>query len=1118
MRFFVRITFAALLALGTLWAQATATSQISGVVQDASGAAIPGATIRVTQTDTGVSRSATSSPEGQYVLPNLPIGPYRMEVTKEGFSTFNQTGIVLEVNTNPSINPTLKIGAISEQVTVEATALAVETHSTGVGQVINHAEVVDLPLNAREPTQLILLAGNATTQGANASDLNTNKNFPTIAISVAGANANQIAFSLDGATANEPFNGLNQPLPFPDALQEFKVETSSVGAQQGQHAAASVTVATRSGTNQLHGNVFEYVRNYLFNGRSANSTVRDSLKQNQFGGTLGGAIVKNRIFYFFGEQSTIKRSNPGGNIGYSMTADMLNGNFQTIASTQCQPRQITLAAPFVNNVLPLSQIDPIAARIAKLLPPPSQQANACGLINYATGANQRQYQIPAKVDYTINDKHSIFVRYMLSNNFTPLFYDPGNPLFTGSTTGQSNNIQATTIGDTYLITPNLIANSHISANRSLNPRFIPSFKTPAEFGIPVTAFIPAQMNLSITNGPSLGGGTSNPGYFNTLTYSGAEDLTWVRGKHQFQFGGEYIRAYMHAQNTRGVNGQLSFTGQYSTVGGTTGLGYADFVTGQLNAYSQGRPFYDDDKSDYYGLYITDSWRLSNRLTLSLGLRFEPYLPQRNTDNYVETFSMSNFLAGVVDTPPKSNPPLTPPAGLVFAGDPGYPPNQQYNNRAEHFLPRVGVVWDPFGDGKTSVRASYGLLYDVPHMFFYTRVSNNPPWGATLSRSGEQPLSNPWAGYPGGDPYAAAVSGQGGKSFGFFPLSGTYAESDPNLTNPQVNTWNLSIQRQVGAWLFSGSYLGNHSAHLWSSRELNLEQYIPGNCTAGQYGLTAAGPCSSTNGANQAARRILTLLNPTWGPSYNTIAYLDGGGTASYNAAILSAQHRLSQHFSTLANWTYSHCISDPTTTELTGPTYVDPNNRRADRSSCSSDHREQINISGVATSPVYSNRLLGIIANGWQMSPIFHWSTGNLTSATYGTDVALTAAGNQRAQQILPDVYGDGSVTRYLNINAFLPPASAPKGVYATTHPFTISGPNVWNIDLSLSRNFRLRERGTLTFRAEAFNLTNSVMFGPPTAALSSSTFGYISPQVQNTAPGNSSTARIMQFALKYAF
>ena len=1114
MRFFVRTAFVAFLWTTITWAQST--SQISGTVHDPTGASIPAATIKVIQTETGLTRTTTTSQDGAYILPSLPIGAYRMEVTKEGFSTFVQPGIILEVNTNPAINPTLKVGAVSEQVTVEAEALAVETHSTGVGQVINHEEVVDLPLNSREPAQLILLVGNATTQGAIANDLNTNKNFPTVTISVAGANANQISFTLDGATANEPFNGLNQPLPFPDALQEFKVETSSVGAQTGQHAAAAVTVATRSGTNALHGNVFEYVRNYLFNGRDATSIVRDSLKQNQFGGTIGGAIIKNKLFYFAGEESTIKRSNPQGSQGNSMTPAMLSGDFTVIASTACQKTAITLSdanGDWVGNKIAPSRMDPLAMGVAKLLPTDGQ-VNGCGLFTYQQGLNARTYQVPVKVDYIVSARQSAFVRYQLSNYYTPVQYDPADPLFTEGGTGQSNNIQSTVVGDSFTFNPNLVSSTHIGANRSLNPRFTVPFKSPIDLGIPITNFVPASLNMSVTGGFNIG---QNPGYFNTLTYTGSEDLTYIHGKHQVQFGGSYIRAYMHAQNVRGVNGNLNFTGQYSNAAGTTGLGYADFVTGQLNAFGQGRPFYDDDKSDYYGIYVQDAWRLSQRFTVNLGLRFEPYLPQRNTDNYVEAFSMANFLAGKIGTPPASTPPLTPPAGLIFSGDPGYPPNQQYNGRANHWLPRIGIVWDPFGNGKTSIRASYGLLYDNPHMFFYTRVSNNPPWGATTTRSGGPfPLANPWAGYPGGNPFVQ--SSTAGKSFGFFPTSGVYALSDPNLKSNQVNTWNLAIQRQVGRWLLSGSYIGNHGAHLWAGQELNPQVYVPGNCVAGQYGLTKAGACSSTSAASTAARKTLTLQNPTWGPYYNTIALVTGGSTSSYNAMLLSAQHRLSSNFSTLANWTWSHCLADPSTTEITGASFVDPTNRSADRSNCSSDHRQQINVSGVVTSPKVNDRWLGLLVNGWQASPIFHWATGNLATATYGSDVALTGAGGQRAQQILPNVYDNNGPLDYLNINAFLTPASAPAGVYASTRPFTISNPNVWNIDMSVSRNFKVRERGTLTFRAEAFNLTNSVILGGVTTGVTNASFGRLVPVAQSTAPGNNTTARIMQFALKYAF
>ena len=1129
---FFAILSAACLLTGMLWAQAT--SQITGTVHDPSGGAVPGATVRVTQTDTGFTSSMVTNGEGDYVLPNLPVGPYRLEVTKDGFSKYVQANLVLEVNVNPSISPVLKVGSVSDTVTVEAEALQVETHDTGVGQVIDHDEVAELPLNARDPTQLILLAGNATIQGVSANDLNSNKNFPTITISVSGQpNADTIAFSLDGATANEPFNGLNQPLPFPDALQEFKVETSAVGAQVGQHAAASVSVVTRSGTNSFHGNVFDYVRNYEFNARNSTALVRDSLKQNQFGGTIGGPIKKNKLFFFVGEQSTIKRSNPATNTGYSMTPAMLAGDFTAVASTAfgCQTTSsVTIqnaAGNWVGNTLSPSLMNPIAVKIAKYLPPASNLINQCGQFYYASGANDRQYQIPVKLDYNINSSNSLFVRYQLSNNLTPTYVDPTDVLFTGATTGQLNNIQSTVIGENYTIRPTLFSSTHIEANRSLNTRFIYDFAVPAQFGIPITAQIPGETTISVSNGFTTGGsGAANPGYFNTLTYSGAQDFTWVHGKHQLQFGVQFIRAYMHAQNTRGVNGNLSFTGQFSNSTNTTGIigeGYADFLTGQMNGFSQGRPFYDDDQSNYYGFYAQDAWRATSHLTVNLGLRFEPFRPQNNTDNYIEFFSYANYAAGIVDTPPKANPVLTPPAGLIFSGDPGAPPNQTYEHGSLHFEPRAGIAWDPFGDGKTSIRISGGLLYDNPHMFFYTRVSNNPPWGATVNyNSGvDTPLSNPWAGYPGGDPFltaANASTGGSGKNFGFFPTAGTYAVSDPNLKANQVGTWNMTIQRTMRNWLLSVAYLGNHGAHLWTSTEDNPVVYIPGTCAAGVYGLKAAGNCSST--ANYANRRTLQLLNPTWASYYSTIAYVDGGATSSYNGAEMTAQHRLGNNFSALANWTWSHALCDPVTTEVTGPTYEIPGNRNADYSNCANDHRQQINISGVLQSPKMSDRFLNMLIYGWQVSPIYHWSTGNLGTIVYGNDAALINTSNQRAQQIASNIYGAGGVNGYGYINpaAFLTDTTEVAGAFAPTRPFTVSNPDVWNIDASLSRNFRIRENKTLTFRAEAFNLTNSVMWGNVNANVASSTFGKLAPGiVQSTASGGTQ-GRIMQFALKFAF
>ncbi len=521
--------------------------------------------------------------------------------------------------------------------------------------------------------------------------------------------------------------------------------------------------------------------------------------------------------------------------------------------------------------------------------------------------------------------------------------------------------------------------------------------------------------------------------------------------------------------------------------------------------------------------MQDAWRATSHLTVNLGLRFEPFLPQHNTDDYLEFFSYANFVSGTVDTAPKANPALTPPAGLIFAGDPGAPPNQQYEHGAVHFEPRAGIAWDPFGDGKTSIRVSGGLLYDNPHMFFYTRVSNNPPWGATVTYNPgvDTPLSNPWAGYPGGDPFATAPSstaGATGKNFGFFPLSGTYAVADPSLKANQVGTWNLAIQRSMRNWLLSATYLGNHGAHLWTSTEDNPVEYIPGNCAVGQYGLKAAGACSTTT--NYTQRRLLAQLNPTWAPYYNTIAYVDGGATSSYNALELTAQHRLTSHFSVLANWTWSHALCDPVTTEITGPTYEIPGNRDADYSNCANDHRQQINISGTLQSPKMADRWLNMVVNGWQLSPIYHWSTGNLATVLYGNDAALIDTTTQRAQQILPNVYGTAGVNGvgYLNPAAFLTDTTEVTGAFASTKPFTVSNPDVWNIDASLSRSFRVRETRTLTFRAEAFNLTNSVMWGSVNTTVNSTTFGKLAAGIVQSTANGGTQGRIMQFALKFAF
>ena len=296
----------------SLWAQAVSTSQIKGTVQDPSGSVVPGAEVTVTQTDTGVTRNVTTGADGSYLFTELPVGPYQLQVVKAGFSKSVQSGIVLQIASNPTINVTLKVGAASEQVVVEAAAAMVETQNSGVGQVIDQQRVVDLPLNGRQLTDLILL-----TPGANSSTLNGRPSYPSsTGVSIGGGGVGTVAYILDGGTHNDPLSNQNLPLPFPDAIQEFKVETSSLPAQYGYHSAGAVNVVTKSGGNEIHGDAFEFVRNYLFNARNSFQPLRDSLKRNQFGGTIGGAIKKNKLFFFGGYQGNIVKSSPTATVAF----------------------------------------------------------------------------------------------------------------------------------------------------------------------------------------------------------------------------------------------------------------------------------------------------------------------------------------------------------------------------------------------------------------------------------------------------------------------------------------------------------------------------------------------------------------------------------------------------------------------------------------------------------------------------------------------------------------------------------------------------------------------------------------------------------------------------------
>ncbi len=396
------LRFASIFVLSCAAMFAQATSQIQGVVRDTSGLPIPGADVKATQTDTGAERTAVSGSDGNYVLSNLAIGPYRLEVSKSGFANYVQTGIVLQVATNPTIDVALGVSAVSQTVQVEANATQVETENTSLGTVIENKRIIDLPLNGRQATDLIQLTPATIPAGVNGT-----AGFPGGQnIAIAGGQLSGIGYFLDGTLYNNPFDATNLPFPFPDALEEFKVETSTLTAQNGLHSAAAINAVVKSGTNAFHGDAFEFLRNGDLNARNFFAAKRDTLKRNQFGGTVGGPIKKNKLFFFAGYQGTITRQDPTDQTTFVPTAQMLQGNFGPW-ETACNGNK-TLAAPYVNNVLPASLISPQALAIAKMLPAPNSSSDPCGKVTYGAVTQINQHQVLGRVDYQISQKQSLF--------------------------------------------------------------------------------------------------------------------------------------------------------------------------------------------------------------------------------------------------------------------------------------------------------------------------------------------------------------------------------------------------------------------------------------------------------------------------------------------------------------------------------------------------------------------------------------------------------------------------------------------------------------------------------------------------------------------------------------
>src|ERR1017187_3294377 len=577
------------LSASAIFGQAVAIGSVSGTVSDQSGSSVPNATVKMTENERGTVHTGTTDAEGHYTFNNLPVGPYRLEVSANGFKGYAQTGIILQVAENLTQNVALQVGALTETVEVQAGASMVETRDSSISQVIEQQRIVDLPLNGRNLTSLLTLSGVATAGGdmtLNGGDLTGSKNIQgtsggSAQISIAGGSANGVNYLLDGGDNNDAFSNVNLPIPFPDAVQEFSVQTSGLPAQYGLHPGGVVNIVTRSGSNSLHGDVFEFLRNGDLNGRQEGTPLRDTLKRSQFGATAGGRIVKDKLFFFGGYQGTRQRSDPAAQTAYTPTAATLNGDFSVAdgakANGGCLSAQRNLKDPkgvlYPGNKIPVNTFDAAGLKLASTYIP--QSADPCGKTYYGYLANNPDDQWIGRVDYNISSKQAFFGRYFIYDYKALSLFDGKNALTTGSP-GNEQRSQTMTIGDTYTISAAAVNSFHATFDRRRNNRAsAANLFSPVDLGVNMFINYPHYTQLSVSNytggGFNVGCGTCAFANFNINTYQVADDFTIIRGRHQIAFGFDGRKDQFNSFNHQQANGQFTFNGA------TSGDGLADLL-------------------------------------------------------------------------------------------------------------------------------------------------------------------------------------------------------------------------------------------------------------------------------------------------------------------------------------------------------------------------------------------------------------------------------------------------------------------------------------------------------------------------------------------------------------
>jgi len=1110
------------------------TGGIHGTIVDPSGAVVAAATVVVKQAETGLTRSAVTDRGGNYVLVELPVGHYRAEVTAQGFVKYIQEGISVDVNQAATLLVRLQVGSEKQQVDVKADAALVQNTESSLGETVMQREILDLPLDGRNFSQLGVLQTGVVplTPGLLEAGGPARENE---GYAVDGQRPESNNFLIDGADNVSAVDGGFVLKPPIDAIDEFRILTHNANAEFGRNTGSTTNIITRSGTNRFHGAVWEFLRNDAMDSSDYFTQAAQPLKQNQFGATFGGPIVRDKTF-FFGyyegfrnrQGESVPATVPSGPETQGNFAEMctnINGDSISQSTGLCmnaqnQPDpngQLTYfgtPVPF-NNLTLFTPIDPIASNLLPFFPSATSGEN--GYIGTETLVENND-QFGVRIDHYLSLADTLNFRYMYSGGPTTDPLSPVGANVPGFPVGEYDRAQNLVSQETHVFSPRTIGVARFSflRNTFLLDEHL-NHESPASLGFQYAPTLPLAAGppfIQIGGYASVGDPITGPRdtYQNTFDLSGS--LSWIRGRHEFKFGGGYRRDQINGLQGIASNGFFVFAPIPSVAGFIYNDGFANFLSANPVVFLQGGGNFGREIRDRaLDAYAQDTYKVTAHLTVNYGLRYE--LPFPATENHNE---VNLFVPGAQSTVVPSA-----PAGLLYPGDKGVPAGLIPTQKTA-FAPRVGFALDPRGDAKTVVSGAYGIFYEP----FYTGEGgplqdpvSAPPYLKTQQIGFPiNSFANP---YYTPDPFSQQ-----------FPEPMTLLVVTPNLHLPYAQDWNLNVQRAFGdQWLAQIGYVGTTGVRLPRFIEGDPTVFVPGMAVNPLFcpQPTVACPISNENDVNQ--RRLYsgcTLAQPN-NCIYGSIGEIASIANSSYNAFQASLRKRLGHGVSFLASYTWSHSIDDVSSFNITGSASQpvagendlaqNPFDLAGERGRSMFDARHRLVLSYQWNLPFWNH------PRNWYEQALGNWQLNGIATLMSGTPFTVFDSNDVSLQGTAPEITGFSAnrpnlignpnngprrPQEWFNVNAFQQLQPDPLGrfqVFGDEGRNVVAGPPYANWDFSAFKNIPVTESKELQFRGELFNVLNHTNFRLPVSDISSPNFGQIQ---QDVGP------RVIQVALKFLF